>query len=161
MYIDPNTGGMLFQILAIGLILIVPGVIATVMLVQGKFDWKRFTSAKGRIGRQTWWLATLFLYMLLFVASALIGVLAGNDQSGISSLLFLVVEIIFAAAYITICVQRLHDLDKSGWYYLIALIPFIGGLILLVQLGFIKGTIGQNQYGDDPLTTPDTAISFS
>jgi uncharacterized membrane protein YhaH (DUF805 family) len=162
MYVDPNTGGILFQILVVGFLLIIPGILSTVMLIQSKFDWKRFTSAKGRIGRQTWWFATLFLYMILFIASVIIGSLTGNDQSGIvSSLLFLVVEILFAAAYIIICVQRLHDLDKSGWYYLIVMIPFVGGLILFIQLGFIKGTVGQNQYGDDPLTTPDTTVPFT
>lgn len=28
--------------------------------------------------------------------------------------------------------RRLHDVDLSGWFYLLALIPFVGGLILLV-----------------------------
>ncbi len=49
-----------------------------------------------------------------------------------------------------VTVQRLHDLDRSGWQYWRLSIPFYNlylGFILL----FRKGTKGPNQYGDDPL----------
>jgi uncharacterized membrane protein YhaH (DUF805 family) len=120
------------------------------------FDLNVYLSSKGRIGRQTWWLATIVLYVILFVLVFLFSALLSNDDSGFSVILVLIVELLFAAAYITVSVKRLHDLDKSGWYYLIALIPFIGGLILFIQLGFIQGTIGSNTYGDDPLRTAVT-----
>jgi uncharacterized membrane protein YhaH (DUF805 family) len=46
-------------------------------------------------------------------------------------------------------VRRLHDINKSGWYYFIALIPIAGAIILLVWL-FKEGDKGSNEYGDDP-----------
>lgn len=51
---------------------------------------------------------------------------------------------------LAVTVRRLHDLGKSGWFYLIALIPIAGFIVLLVW--FCKqGTNGDNQYGPDPL----------
>ena len=46
-------------------------------------------------------------------------------------------------------VRRLHDLDKSGWNFLIGLIPLVGGFILLYWF-FSEGTQGVNNYGADP-----------
>jgi uncharacterized membrane protein YhaH (DUF805 family) len=43
----------------------------------------------------------------------------------------------------------MHDVNKSGWYLFIALIPLIGAIWLLVLL-IKEGTIGENQYGPDP-----------
>jgi len=44
-----------------------------------------------------------------------------------------------------------HDRDKSAWWMLIILIPFVGGIWYLVEVGFLKGTEEQNQFGSDPL----------
>jgi uncharacterized membrane protein YhaH (DUF805 family) len=50
---------------------------------------------------------------------------------------------------LAVAVRRLHDLDKSGWFLFIVLIPLIGSIWLLV-LFFSEGTNGRNNYGDDP-----------
>jgi uncharacterized membrane protein YhaH (DUF805 family) len=149
MYID-----ILFQMLLAFLIVLAPGIVALVMLVKSKFDWKRYTSTKGRIGRQTWWLATIFLNPVFIIVLLILAYLLKASDS---DMLLTIVEIPFVAISIIISVQRLHDLDKSGWYYCIVLIPLVGVLILYVQLGFVKGTIGPNQYGDDPLTPSNTS----
>jgi uncharacterized membrane protein YhaH (DUF805 family) len=46
--------------------------------------------------------------------------------------------------------KRCHDRDRSGWFQLIVLIPILGALWLLVELGFLRGTIGANRFGPDP-----------
>ncbi len=51
---------------------------------------------------------------------------------------------------ISAAVRRLHDLGHSGWWYLIGLIPFAGGLILLALFCF-EGTPGENRFGPNPL----------
>ena len=48
-----------------------------------------------------------------------------------------------------VAVRRLHDVGKSGWFYLISLIPLIGGIWLFV-LFVTEGDKGANQYGPDP-----------
>jgi len=47
-------------------------------------------------------------------------------------------------------VRRLHDTGRSGWWWLIGLIPLIG-LIVLIVFFATKGTEGDNAYGPDPL----------
>jgi hypothetical protein len=51
---------------------------------------------------------------------------------------------------IAVTVRRLHDSDLSGGWYFIALIPFVGWIIQLIQLAR-RGTRGPNRYGADPL----------
>lgn len=46
-------------------------------------------------------------------------------------------------------VRRLHDTDRSGWWLLIALVPLVGGIILLV-FTCTAGQQGPNKYGPDP-----------
>ena len=52
---------------------------------------------------------------------------------------------------IALYAKRWHDRNKSGWWSLIGLIPIIGGIWMLIELGFLKGTAGPNSYGPDPL----------
>jgi uncharacterized membrane protein YhaH (DUF805 family) len=45
-------------------------------------------------------------------------------------------------------IQRLHDRDMSGLWYLLMLIPYLGGLILMVIFA-LPGTEGDNRFGSD------------
>jgi uncharacterized membrane protein YhaH (DUF805 family) len=49
-------------------------------------------------------------------------------------------------------VKRLRDRGKSALWLALVLIPVIGPLVLAFELGFWRGTPGENQYGDDPLS---------
>ena len=49
-----------------------------------------------------------------------------------------------------VAVRRFHDIDKSGWFILISIIPLVGWIIMLVML-VGKGTEGKNRFGDYPL----------
>ena len=44
----------------------------------------------------------------------------------------------------------MHDINKSGWFILLNLVPFIGSIIVLVML-IEKGTLGKNRFGEYPL----------
>ena len=109
----------------------------------------KFFSPGSRLNRLRYWahamLATIPFYIVL----------------GIGAFLAIQVSVVFwgiaVLAYIAILVfgfiliiQRLHDLDKSGWLSLIILVP-LANLFLLVFLIFFKGTEGRNKYG---LPTP-------
>jgi hypothetical protein len=52
-------------------------------------------------------------------------------------------------------VKRWHDRGKSGWMILIHLIPIVGTVWSMAELGFFPGTIGANRYGEDPLQPED------
>ena len=58
------------------------------------------------------------------------------------------ITIYFALA---VYAKRWHDRDKSGWWTLIVLVPFIGAIWLLVECGILEGTRGPNRFGPDPL----------
>lgn len=114
-------------------------------------DWKYlFTSLEGRIGRQSYWMGVLALYGITVVAVLLdnmIG-LAGEDGYGILTIL---VTLALIYPQIVLLAKRWHDRDKSGWWTLIGLVPVIGGLWMLIELGFLRGTDGPNRFGPDPL----------
>ena len=55
--------------------------------------------------------------------------------TGIFALLALIPVVI-------VYIKRFHDRDKSGWWVLIWLIPIIGAIWLLIELGFLKGNPG-------------------
>jgi len=55
--------------------------------------------------------------------------------------------IVLAWVQLAVSVKRFHDLGRSGWLYLISLLPFIGSLILLVMLGFRDSERGDNRFG--------------
>ena len=50
---------------------------------------------------------------------------------------------------LAVIVRRLHDVGKSGWFYLIVLIPFIG-LIWLLILYCTDGQKEDNKWGPNP-----------
>lgn len=52
---------------------------------------------------------------------------------------------------LAILVKRWHDRDKSGFMVFILLIPVIGFLWTLIEVGFLPGTVGPNRYGQDQL----------
>jgi uncharacterized membrane protein YhaH (DUF805 family) len=114
-------------------------------------DWKYlFTSFEGRIGRQGYWMGVLVLVGVSIVAGLLDAILGTGGESGWG-----VVSVIATLAMlypaIALYAKRWHDRGKSGWWSLIGLIPILGGIWMLVELGFLKGTDGSNQYGADPV----------
>ena len=54
---------------------------------------------------------------------------------------------------LAVAVRRLHDIDRTGWWFLIALT--IIELIVLLVWACQKGTTGPNRYGPDPLGGAD------
>ena len=116
-------------------------------------DWKHLlTSFEGRINRARLWAGVGVLFAIGLVANlldAMLGTrLAGPDSMGVVSLLTTLASIYPALA---VYAKRWHDRDKSGWWSLIILVPIIGPIWMLVELGILQGTRGANRYGPDPL----------
>jgi uncharacterized membrane protein YhaH (DUF805 family) len=129
-------------------------------------DMSLFTSFEGRIGRQQWWLGLIALVVVQWIVFMVIGFMFGGAMMGsvdpanpaaaaqgmgMLSVPIIIVVLIFLWPALALYAKRWHDRDKSGWWTLIALIPIIGGLWLLVECGFLRGTEGPNRYGSDPL----------
>jgi uncharacterized membrane protein YhaH (DUF805 family) len=112
-------------------------------------DYKQFyLSAQGRVNRKQLWLYLVLPAVVVSLILSLIDAAIGtvDAESGLGLLCGLWSLIILIPA-ILIYIKRFHDRDKSGWWVLIGLIPIIGALWLLVELGFLKGTDGPNRYG--------------
>ena len=54
---------------------------------------------------------------------------------------------LFFIPSLSLYIRRLHDIDRSGWWLLIAIIPFIG-IITLIFFWCLKGSQNRNTYGD-------------
>ena len=70
-----------------------------------------------------------------------------KDGVGLFSSIFSLVVIVPA---FLVYIKRWHDRDKSGWWMLIVLIPLVGLIWFLVELGFLPGTPGPNRFGPPP-----------
>ena len=70
---------------------------------------------------------------------------SNDDLYGIFAVVMIICSILIFIQFI----KRLHDINLSGWYSLVNLIPYIGGLFGLVVI-FIDGSKGVNEYGSDP-----------
>ena len=62
-----------------------------------------------------------------------------------------VVECVAVWINVGVLARRWHDRGKSGWMSLILLVPIVGVIWLYVELGGLRGTIGSNRFGADPL----------
>jgi uncharacterized membrane protein YhaH (DUF805 family) len=106
---------------------------------------KKYATFDGRARRKEYWMFQLINTIIL------IGLLILSFT--ISSSFALIVAIytigIFAPS-IAVTVRRLHDIDKSGSWILISLVPFIGGIWFFI-LTCTEGTYGPNSYGTDPI----------
>lgn len=55
-------------------------------------------------------------------------------------------------AFFALSAKRLHDMNASGFWSLLVLLPGIGGWMLFIVLSLMPGTSGSNRYGRDPIT---------
>jgi uncharacterized membrane protein YhaH (DUF805 family) len=112
----------------------------------------------GRVSRAPYWLALL---AVLLVDSIAFGVIGGFElfdgdtlaveRKGPSRLWALSVVPPSLWIGLVLSVKRWHDRNKSGRWILINLVPVVGWLWHLIECGFLRGTIGPNRFGQDPL----------
>ncbi|UCE79998.1 MAG: DUF805 domain-containing protein [Nitrospiraceae bacterium] len=128
---------------------------------NNKFDLKWFLfSFEGRINRKPFWIYNLSILALFIIFSLLFGTditMQSDDESWIFALLLLWPSL-------AVTIKRWHDLNKSGWYILINLIPIVGPIWTFIQTGFIPGTSGNNRYGINPIAKkegPDHKVFVS
>jgi uncharacterized membrane protein YhaH (DUF805 family) len=112
-----------------------------------------FFSFRGRIDRREYWSAAFKLGVVYAVAGMLIE--SANEKAVVVGGI-----IVFSLFWPVLAIQtkRWHDRNKSGWWNLIILIPIVGHIWASIELGFIKGTRGENRY-DLPLYTEDSYIA--
>jgi uncharacterized membrane protein YhaH (DUF805 family) len=110
---------------------------------------KKYAEFNGRSRRKEYWMFVLFQMIFAIVAMLLDNVLGLASESIGYGPIYGVFALAMFLPGLAVSVRRLHDVNKSGWMMLIALIPLIGAIWLLV-LFVTEGTRGPNKYGFDP-----------
>lgn len=105
-------------------------------------------SFRGRISRFAFWIASISLWSAFAVLFVFIEAAFGRGAT-----LILYPPLLWFQ--IALAVKRMHDRGHSAFWLFIAVIPILGPLWLLIELGFRVGTAGENQYGTDPLEGAD------
>jgi uncharacterized membrane protein YhaH (DUF805 family) len=102
----------------------------------------------GRAQRAEYWYFVLFyaiVYIVLMVVDVALGLYNIESGFGVLSGIWALIHIVPG---IGVAVRRLHDIGKSGWWYLLVLIPLVGIFIILIFLA--KDSVNNNQYGISP-----------
>jgi uncharacterized membrane protein YhaH (DUF805 family) len=103
-------------------------------------------SFEGRLNRKPFW-----LYQIgIAIATSIPFFLGGGWFAG-------VVELWAQAA---LGVKRAHDRGRSGWFVLVLLVPLVQ-IWPFIELWFVRGKIGKNEYGPDPLPGPESRSQLS
>ena len=109
-----------------------------------------YTTYNGRISRSQYWIGFVGLIVIAILFGLALGLL-GLTGEGEASILEGLFTLGMMALGFALYIKRFHDMDKSGWFSLLMLIPFINLAVGLFWLGFVKGADGANSYGEDPL----------
>lgn len=117
-----------------------------------------YADFQGRTRRREYWVFTAVNTAVLLVLQLVLLVavhLQASAEGQASPLFFLVLGliVIYALAVlipsIAVTVRRLHDTGKSGWWYLITFVPFVGSIILLI-FTVMDSEPGTNRWGPNP-----------
>jgi uncharacterized membrane protein YhaH (DUF805 family) len=106
----------------------------------------KFATFEGRARRAEYWWFALFNLLVMVLTMTLDAVVFGGEMAPFN----IVASLVLLVPNIAVGVRRLHDLDRSGWWYLILLVPLVG-LVLLLVWSVMRGTQGANRFGADPV----------
>ena len=118
---------------------------------------QNFKNFSGRARRKEYWMYTLIYIPILFlamIADNALGTTFQMEAMGQSvdigyGWVYVIVGPLHFLPSLSVVVRRLHDVGKSGWFYLIIFIPLVGFIWMLVLL-VSDGNKGENKYGADP-----------
>ena len=123
-------------------------------------NWKNFS---GRATRSDYWWAILANFIVASCIGVLTGVISGiltiisEDLAALATIILGGISTVYGLMVlvpgIALVIRRLHDINKSGWWYVICLALSgccgIGGILFIVYM-CMDGTPGNNNYGPDP-----------
>lgn len=112
-----------------------------------KACYSKFATFSGRASRSEYWWFFLF-YVIVYIGLTTIAAALGSEIFGLTAFAFVIASLIPSLA---VGARRLHDIDKSGWWLLLSIIPIV--CLVLIYFFALKGTDGDNQYGADPLAS--------
>lgn len=113
--------------------------------------WWLLFSFEGRISRREFWLASLSVWLTLLVPVLLIDAIYGHRPPMVHKFAPLFFEFLSLWMFLAVQAKRWQDRDKSrAWVFINFFPPIIGPIWALIETGFLRGTPGPNEYGEDP-----------
>ena len=110
---------------------------------------RQYADFNGRARRKEYWMFILFNMIFAIVAMILDNIL-GITIAGIPyGPLYIFYGLAVFVPGLSVMVRRLHDVNKSGWMFLILFIP-IAGFIWFLVLMCTEGDQNDNKYGPNP-----------
>lgn len=119
----------------------------------------KYATIQGRARRSEYWywhLAIILAIMLLgliWATTISLSAVFQNETGLVVSIILYIIMIALLIAImipsITVTVRRLHDINKSGWWYFISFVPYVGSIVLFIFTLF-DSTPGANEYGENP-----------
>jgi len=112
----------------------------------------RWNDFKGRSSRSEYWWATLFTYLVIILLQVVQVMLVQAESvlALVAMITILVFLLFLTIASFAVMVRRLHDVNRSGWWFLIYFT--IIGIFVLLYWYVQKGDEADNRYGSDPLS---------
>ncbi|MDX2390827.1 MULTISPECIES: DUF805 domain-containing protein [unclassified Streptomyces] len=104
---------------------------------------KRYADFNGRSRRQEYWMFVLCTIPVVIVLMVI------DFALGSYPVITWIYTLAVFLPTLGLSVRRLHDTGKSGWWYLVGLIPFVGWIWMIVLMA-TEGDAGPNAYGASP-----------
>ncbi|HTC08992.1 MAG TPA: DUF805 domain-containing protein [Acetobacteraceae bacterium] len=99
----------------------------------------KYVTFSGRAIRSEYWYWALFLLIVGLILGAI-------DWTLPYHFLLAFFDLATILPGLAVMVRRLHDLDRSGWWWLILFVPLVGPILLIVWM-CTRGTPGPNRFG--------------
>ena len=101
----------------------------------GIIDWftkclRNYVSFSGRARRKEYWYFFLVQMGVVIIAMILDAIIFSSE----TGLFYIVAALGLFLPGLAVTIRRLHDTSRSGWWFLIGVVPLIGSIILLVFL---------------------------
>lgn len=111
---------------------------------------QKYADFTGRAQRAEYWWFALAIFLISLVLTIVdVALFEGAvEDIGVFSTIFGLATMIPSFA---VGARRLHDINRTGWWQLLWLVPVVGWIVLLIFL-VSKGDVGENPHGADPLT---------
>tara|TARA_Y100000588_G_C13774336_1_gene719573 strand:+ start:142 stop:513 length:372 start_codon:yes stop_codon:yes gene_type:complete len=110
---------------------------------------KKYAVFSGRARRKEYWFFALFNTIISFVLAiidASVGSFSAEMEIGFLGGIYALAILLPSIA---VTVRRLHDTDRSGWWFFIVFVPLVGVIVLLVFM-LLDSHAGENRFGSNP-----------